>query len=295
LQNHETRNTEHATRVEPATIQNPVSSSQHPAQPAPRKVSRNGKIARLPYAIRDMINRMLRNNIPHSKISEALTEHGVTATPRNISNWKTRGGYREWCDQQDRAVETRLLQDNLVEHLRTTDATQLSEVGLQLAATQLSQLFLKQNASEQLTADPEKFSLAVNALCRLNRQLYRLQKYRDDSARELGPKHDPERLKREVEKDLESTRNTYSAEKLGQTIHDYDIPHRNFISKNPRAYLSLEDSDQASTRSLVDPLRALSNFASLLKTASIKPAAPSDSSSASQQDDFSPKTATLPP
>ena len=30
-----------------------------------------------------------------------------------VSNWKTRGGYREWCLEQDRALETRLLQDNL--------------------------------------------------------------------------------------------------------------------------------------------------------------------------------------
>jgi hypothetical protein len=239
---------------------------------APRKVSRNGKIARLPHPVRDMVNRMLRNNIPHSKISDALTEHGVTATPRNISNWKTRGGYREWCDQQDRALETRLLQDNLVEHLRTTDATQLSEVGLQLAATQLSQFFLKSDVREQLAADPEKFSTAINVLCRLTRQLHRLQKYRDDSARELGYKHVPERIKREVEKDLEATRHTYSAEKLGQTIDDYDIPHRNFISKNPRAYLALEDSDQDLSRPPADPLHALSTLTSLLKDkASAKP------------------------
>jgi hypothetical protein len=128
-----------------------------------------------------MVNRMLRNNIPHSKISDALTEHGVTATPRNISNWKTRGGYRDWCAEQDRAVETRLFQDNLLEHLRTTDASQLSEVGLQLAATQLSQFFLKPDVREQLTADPDKFSTAINVLCRLTRQLHRLQKYREDT------------------------------------------------------------------------------------------------------------------
>ena len=256
-------------RAEIPPVPSPVSGYQlstnnHPPT-TPRKVSRNGKIARLPHPVRDMVNRMLRNNIPHSKISEALTEHGVTATPRNISNWKTRGGYRDWCAEQDRAVETRLFQDNLLEHLRTTDASQLSEVGLQLVATQLSQFFLKQDVREQLTTDPEKFSTAINVLCRLTRQLHRLQKYRDDSARELGYKHNPERLKREIEKDLESTRNTYSAEKLGQTIHDHDIPHRNFISKNPRAYLSLDDSDQEPARPAVDPLSLLSAMTSSLK------------------------------
>jgi hypothetical protein len=230
-----------------------------------------------------MVNRMLRNNIQHSKISDALTEHGVTATPRNISNWKTRGGYREWCAQQDQALETHLSQDNLIGHLRTTDATQLSEVGLQLAATQLSRFFLKTDIREQLTADPEKFSTAINVLCRLTRQLHRLQKYRDDSARELGYKHNPERIKREVEKDLESTRNTYSAEKLGQTIHDYDIPHRNFISKNPRAYLSLEDSEQDVSRPPADSLSLISTLTSALKNGRSSNPAPSNSTSPSKK------------
>ena len=62
---------------------------------APRKLTRNGKIARLPYLERDMVNRMLRNNIPASKIKDALDEHGYIVTQRNVSNWKTRGGYRE--------------------------------------------------------------------------------------------------------------------------------------------------------------------------------------------------------
>jgi hypothetical protein len=179
-----------------------------------------------------MVNRMLRNNIPHSKIVGALDEHGIIVTQRNVSNWKTRGGYRDWCVEQDRAVETRLFQDNLLEHLRTTDASQLSEVGLQLAATQLSQFFLKPDIREQLTAEPEKFSPAINVLCKLNRQLHRLQKYRDDCAKELGSQENPERLKRDVEHGLEITRNVYSAAKLGQSPREPNIPHRNFIHKN---------------------------------------------------------------
>ena len=233
-QNHETRNTEHEASLEPSDHQ--LSTIDH--QPIPRASkpkTRNGKIARLSHPIRDMVNRMLRNNIPHSKIVGALDEHGITVTQRNVSNWKTRGGYREWCAQDDRALETRLLQDNLVGHLRTTDASQLSEVGLQLAATQLSQFFLKPDVREQLTADPEKFSPAINVLCKLNRQLHRLQKYRDDSARELGHNYDPERLKRDVEHGLEITRDVYSAAKLGQSPREPNIPHRNFLPKNDHA------------------------------------------------------------
>src|ERR1051326_8188726 len=43
-----------------------------PQQRASAPKSRNGKIARLPFLERDMVNRMLRNNIPYSNIAEAL-------------------------------------------------------------------------------------------------------------------------------------------------------------------------------------------------------------------------------
>ncbi len=194
--------------------------------------TRNGKVARLPYALRDMINRMLRNNIPHSQIADALDELQFKVTERNISNWKTRGGYRDWCIAQDRALETRLLQDNLLEHLRKNDASQLAEVGLQLAATQLSQFFLKPETREQLTNEPEKLARTIGILCRLARQIHILQKYRDQSAKELGPEHNPERLKHETEETLERMRDVYSAEKIGESINEPDISHRNFLPKN---------------------------------------------------------------
>src|SRR5215831_6787500 len=100
-------------------IQNPASRIERPASdphsPAinhqlstvNQQRTRNGKVARLPYPVRDMINRMLRNNIPHSQIVDALDELQFRVTERNISNWKTRGSYRDWCIAQDRALETR--------------------------------------------------------------------------------------------------------------------------------------------------------------------------------------------
>ena len=64
----ETRNSELATSHAPPQLT---------ALPAPkaRPRSRNGKIARLPYPERDMVNRMLWNNIAYAKIVGALDEH----------------------------------------------------------------------------------------------------------------------------------------------------------------------------------------------------------------------------
>ncbi len=199
-------------------------------QPA-RKLTRNGKIARLPYLERDMVNRLLRNNISHAMIVGALEEHGIRVTVRNVSNWKTRGGYQEWRHEQDRALELRLRQDNLLEFLRKGDASQLPEIGLQLAATQISEFFLKPEAQQELAANPEKHARTVTILCRLASQIHTLQKYRDASAKELGSKFHPERIKRENEAVVETTREVYSAEKLAETIHERDLPHRNYIPK----------------------------------------------------------------
>ena len=80
-------------------------------EPKGRPRARNGKVARLSYLERDMVNRMLRNNISYANIVDALEEHDIRITERNVSNWKTRGGYKEWCIEQDRALEVRLQQE----------------------------------------------------------------------------------------------------------------------------------------------------------------------------------------
>jgi hypothetical protein len=213
----------------------PIQQSNNPAiQPdggsAPPR-GRNGKIARLPYLKRDLVNRMLRDNLPYSKIVRALDDDDIRVTERNVSNWKTRGGYKAWCLEQDRAVQNRLQQDNLVEHLRKTDASQLPEVGLQIAATNLSQFFLKPETQNALTSNPAACRQAIADLCRLSRHVHALQKYRDDSAKELGWRFNPERARRKEEKDMEMTREIYCAAKLGEDFGDPIVRGRNYIPK----------------------------------------------------------------
>src|SRR5947209_15976913 len=165
----------------------------------PRSASsriRNGKIARLPKLERDMVNRLLFNNIPYSRIVDALGEHSITVTQRNISNWKTRGGYKEWCAEQERQVQLSLVQDDLTDYLRKNDAGQLSEVGLQVAATQLSLSLLRPETAQQLAAEPQKYAQVVDMLCRLSIQIQSLQKSRDESAKNAARRGTSEHLKR---------------------------------------------------------------------------------------------------
>jgi hypothetical protein len=191
---------------------------------------RNGKIARLPKLERDLVNRMLFNHLPYAKIVGALDELGINVTERNISNWKTRGGYKEWCTEQEHQLNLSRLQDNLVDYLRKNDAPQLPEVGLQLAATQLSHMLLQPDAVQQLTAHPEKYSKVVDMLCRLSTHIQSLQKDRDRAVDHAAIRGTSEQLKRANEEEIEATRQTYSS-KSGDRPRDPEIPHRNELPK----------------------------------------------------------------
>jgi hypothetical protein len=116
--------------------------------------------------------------------------------------------------------------------MRKDDASQLPEIGLQLAATHLSEFFAKPDTRQQLASCPEKFTKTLGILCRLAGQIQSLQKYRDDSARALGYKHNPERIKRETEADIESVRDTFCSYIPDTAPRDPEIPHRNFIPRS---------------------------------------------------------------
>ena len=188
--------------------------------------TRNGKVARLPKVHRDMVNRMLFNNIPPATIVDALEELGYTVTRRNISNWKTRGGYRDWRLAQEHALQMRLRFDNLTELLRKENASELPEVGLQAAAIQLSQFFLSPAAADLFASDPLEYERRLAALGKVALQLKSLQKYRDDCARQVY--ETPERLRREALKETESVRETFCSE-IPDDPDTPHTPHRNFL------------------------------------------------------------------
>jgi len=192
-----------------------------------------GKIARLPGPLRDMVNRMLRNNIPHQKIVEALDEYDIKVTVRNISNWKTRSGYKEWCLAQDYATALHLHQDNLVSLLRRENASEIPEVGLQVAATRLAEFFLTPAADELFASDPVEYRRRSAHLAQLTAQINNLQKHRDASAREAGFHYDRERNRRKFEKEVEQTRKLYSSEiDPNARVTDPVPPHRNYLPKS---------------------------------------------------------------
>ena len=82
--------------------------------------ARTGKIGRLPLAIRDEVNRRLRENVPGPKIiawlhtlPEVLTVldeyfREEPISPQNLSEWR-QGGYQEWLARLEQVERTKEL------------------------------------------------------------------------------------------------------------------------------------------------------------------------------------------
>src|SRR5712691_10327672 len=85
-------------------------------------MTRNGKIARLPYSIRDLLNQRLHNGEQGAKlvewlnglpkVQEVLTEEfgGRPISEQNLSEWK-QGGFDDWLRHQQTRAWVRALAD----------------------------------------------------------------------------------------------------------------------------------------------------------------------------------------
>jgi len=195
-----------------------------PACRARRKHRRNGRVASLPKIQRDMVNRMLWNGVPYKNIVAALDDAGFTLIERNISNWAT-GGYLEWRLEQEAVLENRLNQDHLLDFLRRDDAPELPEVGLQAAATRLSQVFLQKLAhADDPEAHLDNYSKLIDLLCRLNREIAATQKQRDDSRRTLGREYDPVLVKDVEQVNAIEMERSYSAPGSDSDLENPAVP-----------------------------------------------------------------------
>src|SRR5262245_24800129 len=75
---------------------------------------RNGKIAHLPKAQRDLINNGLDDGVKYENICRSLADQGVSLSPKNISDWY-KGGYQDELKARERRAQVRESQERLLE------------------------------------------------------------------------------------------------------------------------------------------------------------------------------------
>ena len=190
---------------EPATCNPqlaPVTSSPEPAtcnlQPAtgaapPRRLK--GKIAALPKAQRDAINKLLLDGSTYVAVIDRMAEQGISLNPENVSNWY-QTGFQDHLAHLERLDYQRAKYEAANDLLQNIDVSKLPEAGLQTAAAQIYDLldrFAPAGIADTIADEPDKYIRIVNSLSRLTREALAIQKYTDARARAALRELDPKR------------------------------------------------------------------------------------------------------
>jgi len=131
---------------------------------------RNGKVARLPKAVRDKINVMIQDGVTYLQIIERLGPDGQGLTENNLSQWKA-GGYVDWLREQ-RLAQLLQTKHELAQAIvaKAGEANAAGQATLQVIAGNVCEFLIETDPStlrESLLSDADKFTRFVNSMVRL--------------------------------------------------------------------------------------------------------------------------------
>ncbi len=129
------------------------------------------KISHLPPAVRDSINRMLRQRVSYTKILEQLGDHGKNLNKNNLSRWR-KTGYLLWLAEQQRREDAQSQLQLLFDVLRENENGKIHEATQQIAALRISQVlaaFDPATLTQKLEQHPQAFVRLIQTLPNLSR------------------------------------------------------------------------------------------------------------------------------
>src|SRR6266446_6854156 len=136
------------------------------------KSRRNGKVARLPLALREQINHMLDDGVPYKKIIAKLGEAGKHLNEDSISNWRL-GGYQDYLKAQlvnDRARTQTEAAADVVRETGHLGPAKLQQVCQEIALLQYLRTLMDhgdQLAQDSLKKNPAKMITLMNTCCNM--------------------------------------------------------------------------------------------------------------------------------
>jgi hypothetical protein len=155
-----------------ATVNHPTEESapntREPVAPVAekRRHRENGKVARLPLEMRNLVNQSLRDGRPYREIVVLLAAEGFAGfTEHNISNWR-KIGYRDWLQVQERFDAARPLSDKalaLLGQLSPAGRSTLSDLNEAMLAALFHELLLDFD-TPNLPAKSDEFLRLAKAL-----------------------------------------------------------------------------------------------------------------------------------
>jgi hypothetical protein len=138
---------------------------------------RNGKVARLPQAVREIINQMLVDNHAYAEIVERLKELGYAGfNEMNIHNWEI-GGYREWFVEQEHLADVSWTNLHLTEEGQSPSAAGLTS--MHMASKQLHNVLMDfdpVHLRKRLEQRPEYYFQIMLAYSRLLKNITEFEK-----------------------------------------------------------------------------------------------------------------------
>ena len=142
---------------------------------------RNGKVARLPFAVRCDINRMLDDGLPYKVIIEKLGDSGKHLNEDNLSNWRL-GGFQDYLKAQavnDRARSQTEAAAEVVRKDGHLDPSLLKRVCSEVALLQCLDTVMEhgeQLAQHALKRNPAKLITLMNACSNMSNSNRALEK-----------------------------------------------------------------------------------------------------------------------
>ena len=131
---------------------------------------RNGKVARLPFALRDQINRMIDDGVPYQTIIKNLGDAGKHLSEQNLSMWR-KGGFQDYYKSQllkDRArAQTEAAADVLKEQGLPSPMA-IQQTCTQIAMLQSFEVVMRTGGealAEALKRNPAKMITLANSCC----------------------------------------------------------------------------------------------------------------------------------
>lgn len=129
------------------------------------------KISRLPPAVRETLNRLLRQGVSYAQILLQLGPCATGLNKSNLSRWK-KTGYLLWLAEQQRREDALAQLHLLLDLVREQDNGKIHEATQQIAALRISQVlaaFDAQALTLALQQQPQAFVRLIQTLPKLSR------------------------------------------------------------------------------------------------------------------------------
>jgi hypothetical protein len=143
---------------------------------------RASKIGRLPKELRDKLNFLLLDGVPHAEIPNRLGEIAKDITENNVNKWAT-GAFPLWLAEFHRLQETRIKQEVAMDLACPDGGSKIHEATLQLAANSIAEMVRKLDLAdfeEMLHTDPAKFIPFLTALATISNAELKCERHRLD-------------------------------------------------------------------------------------------------------------------